>query len=616
MGHSVWRATITVRDKRKAGTLYIRPAEAFLGGLSLWPLRCLTPDRQTYSVMLLQPDGVIEASVNRIGHRDQARGASLCRSFLRQSVEERADLVVAPEYCVPWSIVEEIAHQGSALRPDAGAMWVLGLESIAWADLMSAVDRLRNAGNFVHHEVIAAAALQLKAYVDPLLYVFCCSQPDGSPILCFVIQFKTAPCRDGLDVEQRSLALGSVVYTFNRGLNQIGLMSIICSDAFDFDDATVDDFHRGMLLIHVQLNPKPAHADYARYRTRLLSVASGRDVELLCLNWAGNVIERTTVGDKPWNNNAGSAYYVPPEKFNAEDQIVDEAHRRGLYYSIVGHWHALYLNQCPRVTLLQKQKVMMHGDPRSLMPTTCATVARCWAWSPDGAALTVSPDADDGFLGVVATYPNLPAQLQPLLAHSPLAVERALEMLVGAPRKPDRWFEVAALESMRVTASETLRRVTVHQDFDPASEGVPFRKQRLQRAQDAVTLPGNGVRWPAPLSDLEQGFSFAWAHQQPHQNVQATQTGRGAGLVYLGDQSDDAEIQKVYAVLLEATSTHAASHAVRSNGDIQNAITHGRDRLCIIYRRNHQLEVWGVERVSRIDRPLESSALDIAGEPT
>lgn len=593
----------------------IRSVEDFLGELRLLPLRCLTADRQPYRAMLLQPDGPIVGTTDRVGHQNQARGASLCRLFLRQSVQEHADLVVAPEYCVPWIVANEIAAVDSAMRPPAGAIWVLGFESISLVQLHQTVDGLRKAGHFVQYESIDAADAHLKSYVDPLMYVFWCSRPDKALVLCFVIQFKTTPSRDGLDVEQRSLCLGKLVYTFNRGLNQIGLMSIICSDAFAFTEAQVNDFHSNMLLLHIQLNQKPAHSDYARYRAQLLSVATKKDVELLCLNWAGGIVEWTAGGKgKPWNNNAGSAFYVPPGKFSAQEPIVNEAHRHGLYYSLVGHWHALYLNQQPHVILLQKQKVMMHGAPQALMPTTCASVAKRWIWDAAGAALTISNVAQDGFEVAVARYANLPDQLNALSEQSPIAVERAIEMLMGAPRKSDRWFEIGVLESMRVAEGETLRRITVHQDFDPDSKGVPFRKQRLQRAQDAVTLPGKGVPWPPPLRDLEQGFSYAWTHGEPHQNVRATQTGNGAGLVYLGDQSDDDDVNIVYTILLEGTTMHAVKKATENNSDLMDAVARSRDRLCVVYRRDHKLHVWGVERVSRIDYPPEQSSFDIAGD--
>lgn len=593
----------------------IHPVENFLGELSLLPLRCLIPDRHSYGVMLLQLDGPIEGTQERVGHFDQPRGLALCRSFLRQSVEEHAELVVTPEYSVPRSIIDEITTADSILRPFEGAIWVLGCESISLTELESVTNGIHQAGHFVYHEEIDPADAHLKAYVDPLLYIFWCSKPDNSRVLSFVFQFKTVPCRDKLDVEQRSLCLGKHVYTFNRGQNKIGLLTIICSDAFGFNEALVNEFHSGMLLLHIQLNQKPAHSDYARYRTQLLSVASNKDVELLCLNWAGDIVERTTEENQElWSNNAGSAFYVPPGKFRAQEQIVVESHRKGLYYSIVGCWHALYLNQQPHAILLQKQKVMMQGNPQALMPTTCATVFRRWTWDPDATNFMLSTDANDGFDTILTRYPNLGVQLQALSGQSPIAVERALEMLVGAPKKSDRWFEIGALESMHVADGESLKRITVHQDFDPDSQGVLFRKLRLQRAQDAATLPGIGVPWPPTMRDLEQGFSYTWTPDEPFQNVIAVQTGLGAGLVYLGDQADDDDVKKVYLLMRGGTTTHVIKKAIQNGSDVLDAAARSCDRLCVVYRRNHQSKVWGVEQVSRVDRPPETSAFDIAGE--
>lgn len=591
----------------------IEAIEGHLGDLALVPLRCLATDRPPYRVMILQPDGPIEGNEIRVGHQDRTRGTALCRSFLRQSVDEHADLVIAPEYCVPWDVAAEIVAAESSLRPSEGAIWVLGCESISLTALDVVVADARAAGHFVYHESIDPAESHAKTYLDPLLYVFWCSQPDDSRVLCFVVQFKTAPSRDGLDIEERSLCLGRQIYSFNRGINQIGLLSIICSDAFGFNEALVNQFHRNMLLIHIQLNPKPAHSVYARYRTQLLSIASHKDVELLCLNWAGNIVERTAdAPDAPWRNNAGSAFYVPPGKFSAQEATVVDAHRQGLYYSLVERWHALYLNQQPHAILLQKQKVMNH-DPEALRPTTCATVVRRWTWNAAGASFEIAP-AHDGFEAALLPYPELQDQLGQLAQQSPIAVERALEMLAGAPKKPERWFEIGTLESMRVAEGETLRRITVDQDFEVESQGVVFRKQRLQRAHDAVTLPGKGVPWPPPLSDLEHGFSYAWSSNDPHHNVRSTQTGTGAGLVYLGDQSDDAEIRKVYGVLLEGTSQHACRRAIRNHARPEDAVVRSRDRLCVVYRRNHQLHVWGVDRVSRIDSSPDQSVFDITGE--
>ena len=591
--------------------------EDFLGELKLVALRALLPDRQTYNLMLLQPDGPIEGSEQRIGHYDQARGEALCRAFLKQAVVDAADLAVTPEYCLPWALVEEIAQEQSALRPAQGAIWILGCESISPTNLLNAAARLKATGHFVHHEEIDDARAKHKSYVDPLLYVFWCERPDGNPVLGFVIQLKTEPCRDKLDVEQRCLYVGELVYTLNREINRIGLISIICSDAFKFDDDLVAACHKDMLIIHAQLNPKPAHADYARYRKRLLSVATRRDVELLCLNWAADVQERGSDGlVNGWENNAGSGFYVPPAKFAAQEATVVANHWNGLYYGVVDRWHGLFLDQGPHAVLLQKQKVMMLEEPEAVRPTTCVTVLNRWTWQSTGTALVPTVKADAGFSHALVPFKALPAQLTALCAQSPLFVERAMDMVCGVATKPREWYEIGHLSSMRCEEDETLRRITIDQDADPASRGKLFRRAVLQRAHDAASLPGNGAPWPRTLSDLEAGFCFQWSPGAPFHNVIAGSTHQTAGLVFLGDQADEGLVSKVHDIYVDGTRAKARERARAAGSNADDAEARSCDRLCVVYRQDHQLRVWGVDKLSQIDRAPGKSPFDIGAEST
>jgi len=437
----------------------------------------------------------------------------------------------------------------------------------------------------------------------------------GARVLSFVIQFKTTPCRDVLDVEQQSLCLGKTVYSFNRGLNQIGLISIICSDAFEFSADLVDDYHVNCLLIHIQLNQKPAHNDYAAYRTRLYSVATSSNVEVLCLNWAAEVLEQKHGGLQNWENNSGSAWYVPPAKFGMQEAHIVEAHRSGLYYSLIaGRWHTFFLNSQPHALLLRKQKTLIHAVPLALMPTSCVTVDSRWVWSTDAAAWIAEPAPSDGFSDTLTAYPALPGQLTALCATTPIAVERALELLVGPSTRPESWYDIKVLECMHLAAQDSIRRLTVNQERDPHSLGIGYRKDRLQRAQDAATLPGNGVPWPPTLRDLEEGFLFRWDQATPHHNVIGVASGASAALIYLADQSDEDIVSKAYTFSSQALIQHAVKMAHTRGDDPNKAVAQARDRLCLVFRRDHAFHVWGPNRQSRIDRPPETSSVDITGE--
>lgn len=584
--------------------------------LTLFSLQALNAAREPYRAVLLQPTGVIEANEARVGHADAALGHALCSGFVSTATQVHADLAVAPEYCVPWSVVEEII--AGRYRPPVGALWVLGCESIPPAEMQALAERCNAAGQCVfHHEPIDPRQIAQKRYVDPLLYVFWAQDANGQAVLFLLVQLKTVACRDYRDVEQTSLCVGRAVYAFNRGAGKMSLLSIICSDAFDFSDH-VDQAHLNCLLIHIQLNPKPAHVDYAAYRARLCTVGTNSHVELLCLNWAQNIME--TVGGgrfAEWKNVAGSAWYAPPAKFGADDALIDELHRGGLYYSVLSQrWHSFFLNYEGQILQLQKQKLFFLGE-QALVPKTFVSIEDRCTWDSVTNAWEPGAIAHDGFAVVLLSYQAIAGPLQQASRASPLAVERAIEILVGPRGNPTTWYAVNELDAFQLDRDEeSIRRVTVHQDIEPTRPGVAYRRNRLQRAHDAIRLTQSDVPWPAPVRDLADGFHFAWRREAPHHNVQPETGARGgAALVYLADQADDTEIDSVHQKLKQAIVGHAVSAAIRdgkSGEDLADAIVRAQDRLCVVFRRDNNYGARGPQGTNLIDIPAGASPVDFA----
>lgn len=116
--------------------------------LTLKTLHALNPARDPYRVILLQPTGVIEANEVRVGHADAQHGHVLCSSFLSTAAQTHADLAVAPEYCVPWTVVGEIIS--GERRPPVGAIWVLGCESIPPEELQTLAEDCNADGQCVN----------------------------------------------------------------------------------------------------------------------------------------------------------------------------------------------------------------------------------------------------------------------------------------------------------------------------------------------------------------------------------------------------------------------------------------------------------------------------------
>ncbi len=584
--------------------------------LTLISLEALNPAREPYRAILLQPTGMVEANDVRVGHADAALGHALCSGFLSSAVQSHSDLAVAPEYCVPWSVVQEIV--AGKYRPPQGAIWVLGCESISPTDFQELAQNYNAAGDCVfHHEPLDIRQATQRRYVDPLLYVFWAQNQDGQPVLFLLAQLKTVACRDYRDVEQTSLCLGKTVYAFNRGINTMSLVSIICSDAFNFAEH-IDALHTNCLLIHIQLNPKPAHTDYAAYRTRLCSVGTNSDVELLCLNWAKSIQEAKGAGKyADWNNVAGSAWYAPPNKFSADDGLIDSLHRGGLYYCLLAQrWHSFFLNYEGQIIQLQKQKLRFHGE-QALAPKNFVEVEERWSWNSGSNSWDHGAIANDGFADALMGYHAIAEHLHLASQASPLAVERAIEILMGPRGNPTSWHTVKELDAVHLDSDEeSIRRVTVHQDPDLTRPGSSYRLQRLQRAHDAIGLAKSEVPWPPPVRDLADGFKLSWKRNSPHHNVEPSVGERGpASLVYLSDQANDSAIESTHQKLTKALTTHAVNEACeagKTGEDLSDAVVRAQDRLCVVFRRDNRFGARGPQGTNLIDTPACESPVDFS----
>lgn len=584
--------------------------------LTLMSLEALNPAREPYRAILLQPTGLVEANDVRVGHANSALGHALCSGFLSSAAQSHSDLAVAPEYCIPWTVVQEIV--AGSFRPPLGAIWVLGCESISPADFQALAKKYNAAGDCVfHHEPLDARQAAQRRYVDPLLYVFWAQNQDGKPVLFLLTQLKTVACRDYRDVEQTSLCLGKTVYAFNRGINTMSLVSIICSDAFDFTEH-IDAIHTNCLLIHIQLNPKPSHTDYAAYRTRLCSVGTNSNVELLCLNWAKSIKEiKAGSKDKDWENVAGSAWYAPPAKFSADDGLIDSLHHCGLYYCLLAQrWHSFFLNYEGQIIQLQKQKLFFNGE-QALAPKNFVAVEERWSWNLGSNSWDSGAVANDGFADALRGYNAIAEHLQLASQTSPLAVERAIEVLMGPRGSPNSWYTVKELDAFHLDKDEeSIRRVTVHQDPDLTRPGSAYRLQRLQRAHDAIGLAQNEVPWPTPVQDLMNGFKLSWKRNSPHHNVEPNAGGRGpASLVYLSDQANNSAIESTHQKLRTALITHAVNEACeagKTGEELSDAIVRAQDRLCVVFRRDNRFGALGPEGTNLIDTPASESPVDFS----
>lgn len=575
--------------------------------LSLGTLRALQPRPDPYQALLCQPDGTLESSTHRIGNLDSAAVAPAYTALLRKAMTSRADLVITPEYSVPWSVFNDII-QGDLLPP-VGSLWALGFESITPTELreLAAVAPTAAQRTALLHEPLDDREEHQKTFIDPLVYVFWARDDNtGEDVLCALVQFKTVGSRDDDHVERDHLYLGTTIYKFTSPTNPIALLGLICSDAFEFQNH-VADHHDALLLLHIQLNQKPSHDAYAAYRHRLFEIASDSRVELICLNWAAGVVADNQV----WNNIAGSMWCLSPLRPSPTDNDIDAMHHGGVYYSVVNNrWHGFYLNYSPHALLLRKTAVFVDG-PQVLAQHTPPQVIERIGW--DAASNNwIDRVANDGFTAFIAAYEPLDSSLPTLCGTSALAVERALELLVGPAGQPAKWHDVSELESLKVGRHESLKCMTVSQEDDPGREGVAFRRSRARLAQVAVTLPTADLEWPPSVADLSNGFELSWDSTNPHCNVVVTTDGGlPATLLYLGENPEESTIRNVYAKMETALVRHEVERLLPQRTADLNRARRATDRLCIVYRHNHTLRVFRPPDYADITRSGDTLPTDL-----
>jgi len=254
--------------------------EKFLHAKGLQPpvLEVLAPSIDDYNLLLLQPKGDIEASKARVGHHDRAKATTQCEQLLEWAAKQKIELVVAPEYCVPWSALIRAIKAGHL--PSTGCLWALGCESITPAEL-DALEGKFNGKARVCHESFDREAASKKVFLDPLAYIFHSKDDKNEDCLVILIQFKTHISVDPQRIEGDNLFCGKDVYVFGTVGKTIRLFSIICSDAFVADSSILNDVYDRTLILHIQLNQNPRQSTYRTYRKYLFDTAADQ-TELRC----------------------------------------------------------------------------------------------------------------------------------------------------------------------------------------------------------------------------------------------------------------------------------------------------------------------------------------------
>jgi hypothetical protein len=563
-------------------------------------LNVLIPDEYKYTVLLLQPQGNIEADDNGVRNHDHELAYNQYLEFLKDSKETNADLVVTPEYSMPWRVLEKTIKDNNG--PDNKKIWALGCESITIRELEEFKENISSFATVIYDEELKDVPSK---FISPLTYVFNAPYIENENEIrtVLLIQLKTHPMADDDDFELDRLITGKYIYKFGTDENSLNLISLICADAFDFKDEIADEVYKNTLIIHIQLNKNPRHQTFLRCRDRLFK-NEGDNTELLCLNWASNIVVHSNGTPIPWKNIAGSAWYLKSSKFDARDETLCQNHKLGMYYTWLKphHTHALFLNYNAGTYLLKASKVnhdkveavasRRHGPK---LTKTCIWDTENKKWNGN--------EANDGFSEIVNNDSIPQKSIKEIAETNPFVAERILALSAGDIYSDEEWYKVNHLDSCTIDSSEIIKRITFAQDTN--ADANKFRTRRLKSCVHLWKILTT-QDLPANIKDLENNFKFCWSIDSPHQNIISSENEKRATIIYMGENCNDSDIDKIVKYIEHFLHRSALNY-------IESRLV--QQRFHVWYRNeNDEIVVYDPKRHVKIDQTDNESPFDILGE--
>jgi hypothetical protein len=492
-------------------------------GLSNPALEVLNPTEESYRALLLQPSGPFLGDAARIGPLDLDFADQQATRLLEMAVKGGHHLVVTPEYYLPIKTLLKCVE--SDTFPAQDALWVLGCESMSPKQLQEFKAQAMQTGACdVFFEEDEAAEKQ-GTYFDPVAYCFIAKEKQsGNERRVVLFQFKTISSKDDHYFENKLLRKGRSIYQFVGPNNHLSLATIICSDAFAIaeDKDILLKLTKQATLLHIQLNPKPHNPDYQGYRVETFRRnLRTSNCDIVCLNWAENMVfmEHADGKKHEWNNETGSAWYLPHDRCSSDDAEIESNERRGLYYSKHRRdRHVLHFHYAPAVFELTVPKVEHTGLQLHANPTGPTMDAR-YTWDATSLAWVEQTEcADTGLAQLFSGDEKVEAAFAQLKTEeSRLRIERAVALACGLTTGKEDWYLAAELPSLRINDDELPQRVTVCLERDER-----IRAERHGRVQSVAALHHILSKESLPLQIRDLGGGGArihWSRKSPHTNV-------------------------------------------------------------------------------------------------
>lgn len=244
----------------------------------------------------------------------------LCEDLIRKAKTENVDVLITPEYCIPFDLINKIISDPSkSLMPELGKVWCLCCQGAKYDDFINYLSKFEELGAKV---ISLAFDTTIKnKFVNALLYVFLLT--DGS--LCVLPQLKTQIMGDrDLLCEGMGMSIGKVIYKFGKNsLNQ--LCTIICADSLNSRYVSLNNINEGnenIILLHPQLNEKPRDNTFCSLKYNLYSNVECDNMIYITVNWAcgTKLIHKNNIIKEKILENSWTCIYVKDANNNWLEQ--------------------------------------------------------------------------------------------------------------------------------------------------------------------------------------------------------------------------------------------------------------------------------------------------------
>lgn len=230
--------------------------------------------------------------------KDKHHVLAKCRQSLRLAKAEQTDLVLFPEYCVPYELLLQIAENQEEW-PFHQRLWCLPCEAIRQSDFGKFLKKLSAITNVVvSDQYCAGQHVNQRSFVNALFYCFTAFQ-DNVEKLVLIPQMKMHAMRDFTYIcEADGLSTGKTLLYFRQ--NQMCLLSLICADVFKngvaWENICEQVDCRNLIVLHPQLNTNPREMSFRHLRHEMMT-QNNASLYLTCNYAAGTTLSPSESAD-------------------------------------------------------------------------------------------------------------------------------------------------------------------------------------------------------------------------------------------------------------------------------------------------------------------------------